>query len=175
MKLDDIDKRILHDLQEDGRLTNVELAKRCHISAPPCLRRVRQLEEAGYIKSYHAVIDPHLMGYNVLILAQVSLKSQSDSELREFESIVESWPMVRECYLVSGGSDYFMKIYAKDWDDYQNFHTNVLSKTELISQIRTYLVIRDTKNVPGVPLEKPSNHESVGGGVRSFRVVGGRT
>ncbi len=172
MKLDDIDKRILHDLQEDGRLTNVELSKRCNISAPPGLRRVRQIEEAGYIKSYHAVIDPQQMGYNVLILAQVSLKNQSDNDLRKFEGLVDTWPMVRECYLVSGGSDYFMKIYAKDWDDYQNFHTNVLSKVDLISQIRTSLVIRESKNVAGIPLEKPSNDDNAA--VRSFRVVGSK-
>lgn len=168
IKLDDIDRKILHDLQEDGRLTNVELAKRCEISAPPCLRRVRQLEDAGIIKSYHAVIDPQSMGYNVLIFAQVTLKSQSDEDLRLFEKTVNEWDMVRECYLISGGSDYFMKIYAKDWDDYQNFYSNVLGKCSSVTQIRTYLVIRNSKNIPGIPIEQDEVHTPV---MRSLRVV----
>jgi len=153
MKLDEIDQRILHDLQEDGKLTNVELSKRCGISPPPCLRRVRQLEEAGYIKGYHAKIDPHLMGYSVLIFAQVTLKSQNDGDLREFESAVATWSMVRECHLISGGSDYFMKIYAKDWDDYQSFYSNTLTKYPFISQVRTHLAIRTSKELSGIPLE----------------------
>lgn len=168
MKLDDIDRKIIHDLQEDGRLTNVELARRCNISAPPCLRRVRQLEEAGIIKSYHAVIDPQSMGYNVTIFAQVTLKSQSDEDLRSFESLVGTWPMVRECYLISGGCDYFMKICAKDWDDYQSFYGNVLGKSPLVTQIQTYLVIRDAKNLPGIPIEEVSIPT-----MRSLKVVGG--
>ena len=168
MKLDDIDRRILHDLQEDGRLTNVELAKRCNISAPPCLRRVRQLEDAGIIQRYHAVIDPVTMGYNVLIFAQVSLKSQNDSDLRDFESVVQTWPMVRECYLMSGGMDFFLKIYAKDWDDYQLFHSNVLGKHDSVQQIRTHIVMRNGKDDPGVPIDAPVISSHV---VRSLRVV----
>ncbi len=168
MKLDDIDRRILHDLQEDGRLTNVELAKRCNISAPPCLRRVRQLEDAGIIKSYHAVIDPVTMGYSVLIFAQVSLKSQNDVDLREFEAIINTWDEVRECYLMSGGTDYLLKIYAKDWDDYQRFHSNVLGRHSSVNQIRTFLVMRHSKDEPGVPIENPNISANV---VRSLRVV----
>ncbi|MBX9696949.1 MAG: Lrp/AsnC family transcriptional regulator [Alphaproteobacteria bacterium] len=168
MKLDDIDRRILHDLQEDGRLTNVEIAKRCNISAPPCLRRVRQLEDAGIIKSYHAVIDPITMGYNVLIFAQVSLKSQNDSDLREFEAAVNTWDQVRECFLMSGGTDFFLKIYAKDWDDYQLFHSNVLGKHHSVQQIQTNIVMRNSKNAPGVPIEAPHIPANT---IRSLRVV----
>lgn len=166
IKLDEIDRKIIHDLQEDGRLTNVELARRCNISAPPCLRRVRQLEDAGIIKGYHAVIDPHSMGYNVTIFAQVTLKSQSDEDLRSFEGLVNTWDMVRECYLISGGCDYFMKICAKDWDDYQNFYTQVLGRSPSVAQIQTYLVIRGSKSLPGIPIEeKPAV-------VRPLKVVG---
>jgi DNA-binding Lrp family transcriptional regulator len=166
--LDDIDLKILHDLQEDGRLTNVELAKRCHISAPPCLRRVRQLEDANIIQGYHATINPAALGYGVLIFAQVTLKSQSDAELRDFEATIQKWPVVRECYLISGGSDYFLKIYAKDWDDYQNFYSNTLTKCESIAQTKTFLVIRGAKHEPGIPLEDPQATRNI---VRSLKAV----
>ncbi len=169
MKLDDIDRRILHDLQEDGRITNVELANRCNISAPPCLRRVRQLEDAGIIKGYNAVIDPISMGYSVLIFAQVSLKSQNDVDLRDFEAAVKTWNEVRECYLMSGGTDYFLKIYAKDWDDYQSFHATILGRYPSVNQIRTFLVMRQSKNEPGIPIEDPMIAPQVN---RSLRVVG---
>lgn len=169
IKLDDIDRRILHDLQEDGRLTNVELAKRCNISAPPCLRRVKQLQDAGLIESYHAVLSAPLLGYGVLVYAQVSLKSQSDADLREFESCVENWDPVRECYLMSGGTDYMLKIYARDWDDYQKFHATVLGKHPQVNKIQTNLTMRLTKNRPGIPIEAPHIPVSV---VRSLRVVG---
>jgi DNA-binding Lrp family transcriptional regulator len=168
VKIDEIDRKILQELQDDGRITNVELSERCAISAPPCLRRVRKLEQAGIIKGYHGVIDPQSMGYTVTIFAQVTLKSQSDEDLRQFEAFVETWGMVRECYLISGGFDYFMKICARDWDDYQRFYTNVFGKCPLISQTRTHLVIRTTKNKPGIPIETYSSSR-----LKSLRVVGG--
>src|SRR6201999_1935161 len=95
IKLDRIDRRILRDLQDDGRMTNVELARRAGISAPPCLRRVRALEEAGYIKGYHATVESNLLGYNVTVFAQVGLNSQAEGDLRAFEEMVLGWPEVR--------------------------------------------------------------------------------
>ena len=102
VKLDRIDRKILHDLQENGRMTNVELAHNAGISAPPCLRRVRALEEAGVIKGYHADLDPSTLGYGITVFAQVGLANQGEGELKKFEDAVRSWPLVRECYLVSG-------------------------------------------------------------------------
>jgi DNA-binding Lrp family transcriptional regulator len=95
VKLDRIDRLILRNLQEDGRMTNVELARRASISAPPCLRRVRTLEEAGVITGYHADIDPAQLGYGVMIFAQVGLSSQAEQDLKAFEALVQSWPEVR--------------------------------------------------------------------------------
>ena len=102
VKLDKIDRKILRDLQEDGRMTNVDLSKRVGISAPPCLRRVRALEEAGYIRGYHADVNHEALGYGVTVFAQVGLTSQAESDLKAFESLVESWPEVRECHMLAG-------------------------------------------------------------------------
>ena len=96
IKLDDVDRRILSDLQTDGRMTNVELAKRAGISAPPCLRRVRVLEDGGIIRGYHADIDADALGYSVNVFAFVGLTSQAEADLQEFEDRVRAWPQVRE-------------------------------------------------------------------------------
>lgn len=153
VKLDRIDRKILHDLQENGRMTNVDLAKRAGISAPPCLRRVRALEEAGVIKGYHADIDPGTLGFGVTVFAQVGLSSQSEADLRKFEELVRSWPLVRECFLVSGEADYILKIVSEDWDAYQKFLTNHLTTAPNVSHIKSALGIRVAKHKPGVPVD----------------------
>lgn len=116
-KLDKIDKKILQNLQSDGRMTNVELAKIVGISAPPCLRRVRALEQAGYIKSYHAQIDPSILGYGVTVFAMVRLESQAEKGLEAFEKLMSDLPMVRECHMLAGDVDFMLRIVAKDWED----------------------------------------------------------
>ena len=94
-RLDPIDRKILAELQADGRMTNVELAKRVGISAPPCLRRVRTLEEAGYIKGYHAEVDARELGFEVQVFAMVGLASQAETDLTAFENRCRAWPLVR--------------------------------------------------------------------------------
>jgi DNA-binding Lrp family transcriptional regulator len=153
VKLDRIDRKILNDLQENGRMTNVELAERAGISAPPCLRRVRALEEAGVIKGYHADIDAGTLGFGVMVFAQVGLSTQSETDLKKFEDLVRSWPLVRECYLVSGEADYILKIVAEDWDAYQKFLTTHLTTAPNVSHIKSALGIRVAKHKPGVPVE----------------------
>lgn len=153
VKLDRIDRKILHDLQENGRMTNVELAERAGISAPPCLRRVRALEEAGVIKGYHADIDPNSLGFGVTVFAQVGLSNQAETDLKKFEDLVRGWPLVRECYLVSGEADYILKIVAEDWDAYQKFLTTHLTTAPNVSHIKSALGIRVAKHKPGVPVE----------------------
>lgn len=153
VKLDRIDRKILHDLQEQGRMTNVELAKRAGISAPPCLRRVRALEEAGVIKGYHADIDPNTLGYGITVFAQVGLSNQSETDLKKFEDTVKNWPLVRECHLVSGEADYILKIVAEDWDAYQRFLTQNLTAAPNVSHIKSALGVRVAKYKPGVPVE----------------------
>lgn len=153
VKLDEIDRRILHDLQGDGRITNVELAKNAGISAPPCLRRVRALEEAGYIEGYHAHLNPEHLGFGVTIFALVGLQSQAETDLSAFENLVNTWPLVRECYMLAGENDFILKVVAKDWDTYQHFLTHKLTAAPNVEHVKTSLGIRVSKYLPGVPVE----------------------
>jgi DNA-binding Lrp family transcriptional regulator len=159
VKLDRIDRRILADLQADGRMTNVELARRAGISAPPCLRRVRALEEAGYVKGYHAEIDPGALGFNVTVFAHVGLNSQAEADLKAFEELVKGWPEVRECHMLAGETDFLLKVVAHDWDDYQRFLTKRLTAAPNISHVKSALAIRTSKLQPGVPIDVESGPE----------------
>ncbi|MBI1243450.1 MAG: AsnC family transcriptional regulator [Alphaproteobacteria bacterium] len=152
-KLDDVDRQILHDLQNDGRMTNVELARRAGVSAPPCLRRVRVLEEAKIVRGYHADIDPLALGFGVTVFASVSLKSQADADLRAFQDLINGWPMVRECHMLTGETDFLIKVVAHDWDSYEKFLTSQLTAAPNVATVKSALTIRTTKNLPGVPIE----------------------
>ena len=105
-RLDTIDRQILKELQDDGRMTNVELASRVGISAPPCLRRVRALERAGIIKGYHAELSPEALGYSVSVFALVGLNSQAEADLKSFEELIAKWDEVRECHMLAGEADF---------------------------------------------------------------------
>ncbi|HYE01274.1 MAG TPA: Lrp/AsnC family transcriptional regulator [Alphaproteobacteria bacterium] len=153
VKLDRIDRRILRDLQADGRMTNVELARRAGISAPPCLRRVRALEEAGYIRGYHADISPEVLGFGVTVFAQVGLSSQAEADLKRFEELVNSWPLVRDCYMLAGETDFLLKVVAENWDAYQRFLTTKLTAAPNVSHVKSHLAIRTSKAQPGVPID----------------------
>jgi len=153
VKLDRIDRRILRDLQDSGRMTNVELASRVGISAPPCLRRVRALETAGYIRGYHADINPEALGFGVTVFAQVGLSSQAEADLKAFEALVQSWPEARECHMLAGEMDFLLRIVAVDWDAYQRFLTTKLTAAPNVSHVKSALAIRSGKNAPGVPIE----------------------
>lgn len=152
-RLDDIDRRILAELQADGRMTNVELARRVGISAPPCLRRVRTLEEAGYIRGYHAEVDPRELGFEVQVFAMVRLVSQSERDLSAFEALARSWSLVRECHMLNGEIDFILKCVAPDLPTFQRFLTNELTAAENVASVKTSLVIRCAKDEPGVPFE----------------------
>ncbi|MCT6855906.1 MAG: Lrp/AsnC family transcriptional regulator, partial [Bombella apis] len=104
--LDEIDRSILAELQQDGRVTNVELARRVGISAPPCLRRVRRLEEMGLIQGYHAALAPAQLGWTISFYALIGLDSQKSVVLEEFEALVAQWPETRECHMIRGGEDF---------------------------------------------------------------------
>jgi DNA-binding Lrp family transcriptional regulator len=153
-KLDRVDRRILKSLQDDGRMTNVDLARRAEISAPPCLRRVRALEEGGYIRGYHADINPEALGFGVTVFAQVGLSSQAESDLRAFEALMQSWPEVRECHMLAGETDFLLRIVAVDWDAYQRFLTTRLTAAPNVSHVKSSLAIRTAKNLPGVPISE---------------------
>ena len=152
-RLDDIDRKILAELQADGRMTNVELARRVGISAPPCLRRVRVLEEAGYIRGYHADVDARTLGFEVSVFALVGLHSQAEADLRAFEALCESWPLVRECHMLNGEIDFILKCVAPDLSSFQSFLTEELTSAPNVASVRTSLVIRRAKDEPGVPFD----------------------
>lgn len=152
-KLDPIDRKILAELQADGRMTNVELARRVGISAPPCLRRVRALEEAGYIRGYHADVDSRALGFEVQVFAMVGLNSQAESDLSAFEARCRDWPLVRECHMLNGEIDFILKCVAPDLSSFQSFLTGQLTAADNVASVKTSLVIRGAKDEPGVPFE----------------------
>ena len=152
-KLDPIDRKILAELQADGRMTNVELAKRVGISAPPCLRRVRTLEEAGYIRGYHADINPRELGFEVQVFAMVRLHSQAEADLSAFERRCREWPLVRECHMLNGEIDFILKCVAPDLSTFQNFLTEGLTSADNVASVKTSLLIRCAKDQPGVPFD----------------------
>lgn len=112
-ELDAIDRQIVVELQEDGRMTNVELARRIGISAPPCLRRVRRLEETGIIRGYHAEVDAAKLGWSLTLFALIGLESQKGSVLEAFEAQIAQWPEVRECHMIRGGGDFLVRLVAR--------------------------------------------------------------
>ncbi|EAR49388.1 Proline dehydrogenase transcriptional activator [Oceanicola granulosus HTCC2516] len=152
-KLDDIDRKILAELQGDGRMTNVELARRVGISAPPCLRRVRALEEQGFILGYHADVNPRELGFEVQVFAMVGLQSQAESDLSAFEARCRDWPLVRECHMLNGDIDFILKCVAPDLRSFQTFLTEELTAAPNVGSVKTSLVIRQAKDEPGVPFD----------------------
>jgi DNA-binding Lrp family transcriptional regulator len=152
-RLDPIDRKILAELQADGRMTNVELAKRVGIYAPPCLRRVRTLEESGYIRGYHANVNARELGFEVQVFAMVGLASQAESDLTAFEEKCRNWPLVRECHMLNGEVDFLLKCVAPDLSSFQSFLTGQLLTTPNVESVKTSLVIRPAKDEPGVPFD----------------------
>lgn len=152
-KLDAIDKKILKHLQDNGRITNVELADMVGITAPPCLRRVRALEEAGFIKGYHADLNKERLGFGIVVFVMVGLDSQADGDLQAFNNLVGQWPLVREAFMINGEYDYVLKIVARDLAEFQEFLTNQLIPADRVGIVKTSLTIKNVKNMPGIPIE----------------------
>jgi DNA-binding Lrp family transcriptional regulator len=152
VKLDKIDHRILHDLQEDGRITNVKLAENSGISAPPCLRRVRALEEDGYILGYHGELDRTRLDFKEMFFALVGLSSQAQTVLQGFEDQVSVWPEVRECHMIRGGGDFLLKIVARDKEQRDDL-TMKLTSAENVIKVTTLETIRTSKSLSGVPID----------------------
>jgi DNA-binding Lrp family transcriptional regulator len=150
-RLDAIDWKILAELQADGRMTNVELASRVGISAPPCLRRVRALEEAGLIKGYRALLDEAALGYEVTAFVQVRLKSQSEADLVAFEAQLRAWPAVREAHMLSGEYDFILKCVSTDLKTFQTFLVNEVTAAPNVANSKTTLTIRSSKAEAAVP------------------------
>jgi DNA-binding Lrp family transcriptional regulator len=151
-RLDAIDWAILRELQADGSITNVELARRVGLSAPPCLRRVRALEETGIIKAYRALLDPKALGFEVVCFAMVQLASQKQADLAAFQARVKDWPAVRECWTLSGDIDFILKCVAQNLAAFQGFVTE-LTEMPNVRNVRTALTLDLVKDDPLVPIE----------------------
>src|ERR1700686_2550150 len=167
IRLDKIDRRILRDLQATGRMTNVELARRAGISAPPCRRPVRGLEEAGFIRGYHADVNPEALGFGVTVFAQVGLSSQAEPDLKAFEALALTWPEVREAHMLAGETDFLLKIVAPDWDTYQRFLSAKLTAAPNVAHVKSALTLRVSKSTPGVPLAEAPDAEETARSLRA--------
>ncbi|AQS89281.1 AsnC family transcriptional regulator [Neoasaia chiangmaiensis] len=151
VELDAIDRQIVSELQQDGRMTNVELARRTGISAPPCLRRVRRLEEMGIIRGYHAEVDAARLGWSLTLFALIGLESQKGTVLEAFEAQVAEWPEVRECHMIRGGGDFLVRLVARD-AAHQNLLTRQLTEIPHVVRVQTLQTIRTSRELAGVPL-----------------------
>lgn len=150
--LDATDWRILRELQSDGRITNLALANKIGLSPPPCLRRVRALEEAGLITGYTALFDEAGLGFALTAFAMVRLHNQAEADLRAFENALLGWPMVREAHMLSGESDYMLKCVSRDLTSFQGFVLDQLTAAPNVASVKTFLTIRKAKRELGVPI-----------------------
>lgn len=150
--LDATDRKILRELQTQGRLSNIELASRIGLSAPPTLRRVQALERDGYIAGYRAQLAGDKLGFGIQMFAFVGLKSQSDAELKAFEKRVGEWPLVREAYAISGEADFILHLVGSDLNELQNFVISTLTAAPNVDSVKTTMIMRVSKYEPGVPL-----------------------
>lgn len=153
VKQDRIDLTILSEMQKNGRVTNVELAQKAGISAPPCLRRVRALEDAGYINGYYADVSPEKMGYGLTVFIHVGLANHTEQDLIDFAKLIDTWPEVRASFMLTGDSDFLIKVVSKDWEEFQKFLTSKLTGAENVNHVKSFPAMRRTKFAPGVPID----------------------
>ena len=144
-QLDDTDKQILNILQENGRITNAELASRVGISPPPMLERVKKLEKRGFIKKYVALVDPDAVGKGTMALVSVSLDRHRIKSIDQFMRAIERLPEVMECYHITGEEDYLLKVAIKDIHEYENFVLQKLTKIPALSKIKTSFILSTVK------------------------------
>ncbi len=157
-QLDRTDREILALLQEDGRITNVDLAQKVGLTAPPCLRRVRALEDAGVIRGYHAELSAEQLGWPITVFVMVSLKSQAEADLRAFEAHIADIPEVRECHMLNGEIDFLLKVVARDLPSFQTLLTERLTSASNVASVKTSLTIRTSKSAIGVPVHARPAH-----------------
>jgi Lrp/AsnC family transcriptional regulator, leucine-responsive regulatory protein len=150
--LDAIDKSILNEVQNDGRLSIVELATRVNLSKSPCLKRLRRLENEGYVKGYYAELDAKKLAYGHLVFVQVKLSNTTRSKLEEFNRAVQHVPQVLSCHMMSGGYDYLLKVRTRDMDEYRILMSDVLSALPCVGQTSTFAVMEEVKDTMTVPL-----------------------
>lgn len=154
MLLDPTDTRILTELQQDGRLANVDLAARIGLSASPCLRRVRLLEEARIIRGYHAYVDQAKVGMPVSVFVSVKLEKQREAAMQRFEAAVRRFPEVQECYLMTGSRDYLLRVVARDLSDYERFLKATLTRIDGVASIESSFALAQVKHTTVLPIAR---------------------
>lgn len=154
VKLDAIDRKILKALQRDGRLQNIELAEKVGLSPSPCLRRVRLLEENGYIEQYAALLSARTLGLPMHIFLRVTLKSQDKESVESFTKKIVKYSEVVECYLMAGEYDFFLRVVAEDLEDYQRFQMDVLTPMPEVQNVVTKIPLKEIKNTHALPLDR---------------------
>jgi Lrp/AsnC family transcriptional regulator, leucine-responsive regulatory protein len=152
--LDDIDRRILEVLQDDARISNVELAGRVGLSPSPCLRRVRDLEESGIVRRYVALLDPGAVGLGVSVFVQVSLERQAEKGLDTFEKRVLARPEVLECYLMTGDADYLLRVVVPDVAAFERFLLDHLTRIPGVASIKSSFALKQVKYRTSLPLAR---------------------
>ena len=150
--LDPVDRRLLKALQEDGRISNAELARRCNLSPAACFERVRRLRERGVITGYAALIDPAKVGRGLMIFVEVLLDRTTGDMFEAFAESVRRQPEVLECHMVAGGFDYLIKARVGDMDAYRAFLSDVLVRIPGVRETRTYAVLEEVKSTTALPL-----------------------
>lgn len=153
LPLDRTDRRILRELQLQGRAPNAALAERVGLSESACLRRVRQLEERGVIERYAAVLNAAQLGFTVSFMIRITLKAQTDRDLRSFEDAVSRIAEVAECFLLTGESDYVLHVVARDAADFERLHSKVLTRLPGVARVDSSLVLRTVVRSAGLPIE----------------------
>jgi len=151
-QMDATDRRILDILQTDSSLTNVELARRVHLSPSPCLARVKALEAAGVIRGYVALADPLRLGLNLNVFIQVSLEKQIDSELERFQQAMADYPEVMECYLMTGDADYLLRVVVPDMQSLERFIVSHLTRIPGVKNIRSGFALKQVKYQTALPV-----------------------
>ncbi|MDR0483769.1 MAG: Lrp/AsnC family transcriptional regulator [Alphaproteobacteria bacterium] len=157
-KLDDIDIRILKVIQNDGRISNIDLSEKVGISPSPCLRRLRTLKEQGIIKSYYTEIDEQFFGYNTTVFASVVIAYNNEAEKEQFEEELAKLSAVREIYALGSETEYLIKIIAKDWYDYKHIVNTKLAKVPFIKKIRTTTILRTIKKEYGFDMQEEDSN-----------------
>jgi Lrp/AsnC family leucine-responsive transcriptional regulator len=155
MKLDQIDYKILHHLQEDARITNADLAEKVGLSPTPCLRRLRRLEADGVIKGYHAEINREALGVNVTVIILVKLEREDDTTLREFEAAIKKRPEVMECYLVTGKFDYFLRVVIPSLSAYEAFLSETILRMPKVATVESSFTLREIERRNVIALKAP--------------------
>ncbi|MGE0385574.1 MAG: Lrp/AsnC family transcriptional regulator [Gammaproteobacteria bacterium] len=153
-QLDAIDSRILVELQANAKLSNVDLATRVHLSPSPCLARVRALEADGVISRYVTLLNPQALGLNVSVFIQISLERQARESLDEFEAAIRARPEVMECYLMTGESDYLLRVVVPDVQSLERFIIDELTRIPGIANIRSSVALKQVKYQTALPLDR---------------------